>query len=130
MLNVNYKNKKREISFFSFIQLLTNINLKIITMKVEIFEVAYSELGLSNNCVTFNSTSKTQQILATHSYSITGICIITLNTGKVNTYKFAFSCIGDDGTIDTVSEQFILDKGVVKSCIVDYAVKLITGKGK
>jgi len=98
-------------------------------MKIEIFEIDYSNLGLSNNCVTFNSTRDTQTILATHSYSISGICILTLNSGAANTYKFTFSCIGDDGTIDTVSEQFTLRKEIVKSCIVDYAVKLITNKG-
>ena len=94
-------------------------------MKTEIFEIAYPELGLSNSCVTFNSTKETQIILATHSYGITGICILTLNTGEVNTYKFAFSCIGDDGTIDVVAEQFSLDRKVVKSSIVNYAVELI-----
>jgi hypothetical protein len=98
-------------------------------MKIEIFEVDYSNLGLSNNCVTFNSTRDTQTILATHSYSISGICILTLNSGVANTYKFTFSCIGDDGTIDTVSKQFVLDKEVVKSCIVNYAVELIKNKG-
>lgn len=101
-------------------------------MKVQIIEVAYSDLpsGLSNNCVTFNSTKETQNILRTYSYSITGICMLTLSTGATNVYKFSFSCIGDDGTIDTVCKQFQLDKEVVKSCIVDYAVELITNKGK
>lgn len=99
-------------------------------MKTEIFEIAYAKLELSNNCVTFNSTRETQKILATHSYGITGICILTLNTGEVNTYKFAFSCIGDDGTIDAVVEQFSLDRKVVKSFIVNYAINLVTNKGK
>jgi hypothetical protein len=99
-------------------------------MKTEIFEIAYPKLGLSNSCVTFNSTRETQTILATHSYSITGICILTLNTGEVNTYKFTFSCIGDDGTIDVVAEQFSLDRKVVKSSIVNYAINLITSKGE
>ena len=99
-------------------------------MKTEIFEIAYPKLGLSNSCVTFNSTRETQTILATHSYSITGICILTLNTGEVNTYKFTFSCIGDDGTIDVVAEQFSLDRKVVKSSIVIYAINLITSKGE
>lgn len=97
-------------------------------MKTEIFEIAYPELGLNNSCVTFNSTKETQKILATHSYGITGICILTLNTGEVNTYKFTFSCIGDDGTINVVAEQFFLDRKVVKSSIVNYAVELILNK--
>ena len=97
-------------------------------MKIEIFEVECSKLELSNNCVTFNSTNAIQNVLSTYSYSITGICIITLTTGKTNTYKFSFSCIGDDGTIDIVSVQFPLDKEIIKSCIVDYAVSLINKK--
>jgi hypothetical protein len=97
-------------------------------MKTEIFEIAYPKLGLSNSCVTFNSTKETQKILATHSYGITGICILTLSTGASNVYKFSFSCIGDDGTIDVVSKQFPLDKEIVKSCIVNYAVELILAK--
>jgi len=99
-------------------------------MKTEIFEIVYPKLGLSNSCVTFNSTKETQTILATYSYSIAGICILTLNTGEVNTYKFSFSCIGDDGTIDIVSEQFSLDRKVVKSSIVNYAINLVTNKGE
>ena len=99
-------------------------------MKTEIFEIAYPELGLSNSCVTFNSTKETQIILATYSYSITGICILTLNTGEVNTYKFAFSCIGDDGTINKVSTEFPLETEVVKSCIVKYAIELIRNQGE
>ena len=97
-------------------------------MKTEIFEIAYPKLGLSNSCVTFNSTKEIQKILATHSYGITGICILTLNTGEVNTYKFDFSCIGDDGTINVVAEQFSLDRKVVKSSIVNYAINLIKMK--
>ena len=91
-------------------------------MKTEIFEVAYSKLGLSNSCVTFNSTKEIQKILATYSHGISGICMLTLSTGATNTYKFTFSCIGDDGTIDTVSKQFPLEIEVVKSCIVNYAL--------
>jgi hypothetical protein len=99
-------------------------------MKTEIFEIDYPALGLSNSCVTFNSTKEIQTILANHSYSITGICILTLNTGETNTYKFTFSCIGDDGTIDVVTEQFSLDRKVVKSSIVNYAINLVTNKGE
>jgi hypothetical protein len=98
-------------------------------MKTEIFEVDYSKLGLSNNYVSFNSTEDIQRILATHSYGISGICMLTLSTGVINVYKFAFSCKGDDGTIDTVTLQFPLEKEVVKSCIVNYAIELIKKKG-
>lgn len=99
-------------------------------MKVEIIEVGSSKLQLSKSCVTFNSTRAIQKVLATYSYSISGVCIITLNTGATNVYKFTFSCIGDDGTIDTVSTEFQLEKEVVKSCIVNYAIELIRSKGE
>lgn len=99
-------------------------------MMVEIIEAGSSKLQLSNNCVTFNSTNAIQKVLATYSYSISGVCIITLNTGATNVYKFTFSCIGDDGTIDTVSTEFQLEKKVVKSCIVNYAIELIKSKGE
>lgn len=99
-------------------------------MKIEIFEVDYPKLGLSNSCVTFNSTREIRDILATHSYGIEGICILTLSTGPANVYKFSFSCIGDDGNISTVSQEFPLDREIVKSCIVNYAVELIKNKGK
>jgi hypothetical protein len=99
-------------------------------MKIEIIEVDYDKLGMYSHCVTFNSTKKIQKILSTHSRGISGICILTLSHGKANTYKFSFSCIGDDGTINVVSEQFDLDREIVKSCIVNYAVELIQNKGK
>lgn len=99
-------------------------------MIVEIIEVGCAKLQLTNSCVTFNSTRAIQKILATYSYSISGVCIITLNTGATNVYKFSFSCIGDDGTINTVSTQFPLETEVVKSCIVNYAVELIKSKGE
>jgi H+/gluconate symporter-like permease len=99
-------------------------------MIVEIIEVGCAKLQLTNSCVTFNSTRAIQKILATYSCSISGVCIITLNTGATNVYKFTFSCIGDDGTINTVSEQFPLETKVVKSCIVNYAVELIKSKGE
>jgi hypothetical protein len=97
-------------------------------MKTEIFEVDYPKLGLSNSCVTFNSSSKIRKVLATNSYGYSGICILTLNTGISNVYKFSFSCIGDDGNINTVSEQFSLDREIVKSYIVNYAVELTLAK--
>ena len=97
-------------------------------MKTEIFEVDYPKLGLSNSCVTFNSTRKIREDLATNSYGYSGICILTLSTGISNVYKFSFSCIGDDGNISTVSEQFSLDREIVKSCIVNYAVELTLAK--
>ena len=99
-------------------------------MIVEIIDVGSSKLQLSNSCVTFDSTRAIQKILATYSYSISGVCIITLNTGATNVYKFTFSCIGDDGTINKVSEEFPLETKVVKSCIVNYAVELIKSKGE
>lgn len=100
-------------------------------MKVEFINVPYSDLpsGLSGSCGCFNSTKEIQDILSTHSYGFSGICIITLNTGLVNVYKFAFSCIGDDGTVDIISKQFELDKKIVRSCIVEYALDMIK-KGK
>ena len=99
-------------------------------MIVEIIEVGCAKLQLTNSCVTFNSTRAIQKILATYSCSISGVCIITLNTGATNVYKFTFSCIGDDGTINTVSEQFPLETKVVKSCIVKYAIELIRNQGE
>lgn len=99
-------------------------------MKIEIIEVGSSKLQLSKSCVTFDSARAIQKELATYSYSISGVCILTLNTGRTNVYKFTFSCIGDDGTIDTVSTEFELDNKVVKSCIVNYALELIRNKGE
>lgn len=98
-------------------------------MKVEIIEIDCAKLQLTNSCVTFNSTREIQKLLTTYSYSISGVCIITLNTGATNVYKFTFSCIGDDGNINTVSTQFPLAKEIVKSCIVNYAIELIKRKG-
>ena len=97
-------------------------------MKTEIFEVDYPKLGLSHSDVTFNSTREIQGILATNSYGYCGICILTLSTGASNVYKFSFSCIGDDGNIDTVSKEFPLGIEIVKSCIVNYAVELTLAK--
>jgi hypothetical protein len=94
-------------------------------MKIEIYDIDCSKIELSRNCVSFDSTPKTQKLLSTHHYSLTGIIIITLNSGKTNTYKYGFSSIGDDGTIDVVSEDFTLDKTIIKSIIVDYAVSVI-----
>lgn len=99
-------------------------------MKIEIIEIDCAKLQLTNSCVTFNSTREIQKLLATYSYSISGVCIITLNTGATNVYKFTFSCIGDDGNINTVSTQFPLEKEIVKSCIVNYAIELIKRKGE
>lgn len=99
-------------------------------MKVKIFEVAESQLskwyGSSN--IMFHGTKETQDILANYPYSIHGICMLTFSSGDVNIYKFYFSCIGLDGVIEPVCEQFKLEKRVVKSCIVDFAVELVKNK--
>jgi hypothetical protein len=98
-------------------------------MKIEIYDVDCSKIELSRNCVSFNSTPKTQKLLSTYCYSLTGIIIITLTSGKTKTYKYGFSSIGDDGTIDVVNQEFDLDKSIIKSIIVDYAVSVINKKG-
>jgi len=76
-------------------------------MIVNITEVSYDNLKMKgNSCVTFNNDSGVQRKLSSYSHGISGIITVEMN-GVTYVAKFNFSCIGNDGSIEYITDTHI-----------------------